>query len=95
MATVGTGAFTSDDSDLVVGDTNRARDVFVRDRLAQTTVRVSVGSHGEQAIGDGISGWSWRLEQRGWRYVLFDSWASNFVPGDGNGYSTCSCMIGW
>ena len=37
-------AFYSDATNLVPGDTNNARDVFVRDRQAGTTVRVSVDS---------------------------------------------------
>jgi hypothetical protein len=39
-------AFQSDASNLVAGDTNNAWDVFVRDRMAQLTRRVSVGSGG-------------------------------------------------
>ena len=42
-------AFTSDASNLVVGDTNVFRDVFVHDRTNRTTVRVSVDSTGAQA----------------------------------------------
>ena len=36
---------------LVVGDTNGAADVFVRDSVSGTTERISVGSGGEQATG--------------------------------------------
>jgi hypothetical protein len=39
-------AFDSDAPDLVPGDTNGERDVFVRDRLTGTTTRVSVSSTG-------------------------------------------------
>jgi Tol biopolymer transport system component len=42
-------AFTSDADNLVAGDTNFASDVFVRDRQAATTERVSVNSDEEQA----------------------------------------------
>ncbi len=42
-------AFYSDAFDLVHGDVNQARDVFVRDRGAQTTEIISVNSAGEQA----------------------------------------------
>src|SRR3954463_11514515 len=35
-------AFTSDASNLVPGDANRSRDVFVHDRLSGTTERISV-----------------------------------------------------
>jgi Tol biopolymer transport system component len=41
-------AFASYATDLVAGDTNGAYDVFVRDRQAGTTERVSVSSGGEQ-----------------------------------------------
>jgi Tol biopolymer transport system component len=46
-------AFSSNATDLVPGDTNGVFDVFVRDRVAGTTTRVSVSSGGAQA--DGIS----------------------------------------
>jgi hypothetical protein len=39
-------AIQSAASNLVAGDTNGADDVFVRDRVAQLTRRVSVGSGG-------------------------------------------------
>jgi Tol biopolymer transport system component len=45
-------AFSSSASNLVPNDTNGARDIFVRDRLLNTTTRVSVTSTGEQRIGD-------------------------------------------
>lgn len=41
-------AFTSRANNLVNGDTNGDLDVFVRDRQAGTTVRVSVASDGTQ-----------------------------------------------
>ena len=40
--------FHSDATNLVTGDTNGKNDVFVRDRTAQTTTRVSLGSSGTQ-----------------------------------------------
>ena len=42
-------AFDSDASNIVPGDTNSNRDIFVRDRLTNTTTRVSVDSAGNQA----------------------------------------------
>jgi hypothetical protein len=42
-------AFNSDASNLVPGDTNEVSDVFVRDRQARTTRRVSVRSNGAQS----------------------------------------------
>ncbi|MFN0009943.1 MAG: TolB family protein, partial [Planctomycetota bacterium] len=71
-------AFESFASDLVVGDTNGQRDIFVRDRIAGTTERVSVSSAGVQG-----NGWSFgaRISADG-RFVAFTSLAGNLVPGD-------------
>src|SRR5262245_45660151 len=44
-------AFSSTSSDLVPGDTNGKADIFVRDTLADTTIRVSVSSAGTQTNG--------------------------------------------
>ena len=41
-------AFSSAATNLVAGDTNDANDIFVRDRQANTTTRVSVGFDGSQ-----------------------------------------------
>src|SRR4051812_29373631 len=43
--------FASLASNLVAGDTNRAQDVFVRDRIIGTTIRVSLATAGTQANG--------------------------------------------
>jgi len=76
-------AFTSDAyaSNLVPGDTNDSCDVFLRDRLAGTTERVSVSSSGEQ--GDCGSGESGLAISADGRYVAFQSYANNLVPEDG------------
>ena len=73
-------AFESVASNLVAGDTNRADDVFVRDRLAGVTRRVSVGAGG-QANG---SSFSPAISANG-RSVAFGSSSSNLVRGDTNG----------
>ena len=73
-------AFGSLASNLVPGDTNGYGDIFVRDRRAGTTERVSVDSSGGQA--DHVSGWH-SISADG-RYVAFDSFANNLVPGDTN-----------
>ena len=44
-------AFESVASNLVPGDTNGTRDVFVRDRQTGTTQRVSIDSSGVQMVG--------------------------------------------
>ena len=74
-------AFISAATNLVPGDTNEALDVFVRDRLAGTTERVSVGPGGIQANEVSFS----PVISAGGRFVAFDSRATNLVPGDTNG----------
>ncbi len=76
-------AFRSTATNLVAGDTNAAADVFVRDLVANTTVRASVGVGGSQSNGaSGISGW---IDISGdGRYVAFCSLASNLVANDTN-----------
>lgn len=66
---------------LVAGDTNDASDVFLRDRLAGTTTRVSVSGSGRQGDGDSRQA---SISHDG-RSVTFESRASNLVRGDTNG----------
>jgi Tol biopolymer transport system component len=73
--------FASDADNLVPGDTNNARDVFIRDRYAYTTQRVSISTAGAQAGGDSDFP---RVSADG-RFVAFESDAANLVPGDTNG----------
>lgn len=47
-------AFNSEDSGLVVGDTNGTADVFLHDLQTQTTERVSIFSTGEQMQGNSL-----------------------------------------
>ena len=74
-------AFSARATDFVLGDTNGHYDVFVRDRVAVTTVRVSVDSSGLQ--GDSTS-WHPTICADG-STVEFESYASNLVPGDVEG----------
>jgi Ca2+-binding RTX toxin-like protein len=76
-------AFDSNSSYLVPGDTNNTKDIFVRDRLTNTTTRVSVDSAGNQGNSE-----SYRpsISADG-RFVAFDSNSSNLVPGDTNSES--------
>ncbi|MEG5034449.1 calcium-binding protein [Microcoleus sp. AT3-D2] len=67
-------------SNLVPGDTNNQPDIFVRDLLSNTTTRVSVDSAGNQ--GNSLSNNS-AISADG-RFVAFQSYASNLVPGDTN-----------
>jgi Tol biopolymer transport system component len=73
--------FGSVASNLVVGDTNGAYDVFVHDLQTGTTTRVSVDSAGTE--GNSKSGEGY-ISADG-RYVVFGSVASNLVVGDTNG----------
>jgi Tol biopolymer transport system component len=75
-------AFTSETTNIVSGDTNTVTDVFVRDRVANTTVRVSVATGGAQATG-GPSGFP--LISGDGRFIVFQSSATNLVAGDTNG----------
>lgn len=81
-------AFTSWASNLVPDDTNGATDVFVRDLVAGTTQRVSVGTGGAQPND---SSWTRQADfaaralSADGRYVVFDSFASNLVDADTNG----------
>jgi Tol biopolymer transport system component len=72
--------FVSSASNLVPGDTNRVRDVFVRDVAARATERASLGIGGVQANGPTLSA---SLSGDG-RLVAFSSDASILVAGDRN-----------
>ncbi len=74
-------AFESAAANLVSGDTNSAWDVFVHDRAAGTTERVSVTSAGTQ--GDGDARYA-SLSGNG-RMIVFQSAATNLVDDDVNG----------
>jgi Tol biopolymer transport system component len=82
-------AFASGATNLVAGDTNGLTDVFVRDRVAAMTERVSVSSSGAEANDESMGSTSFlgfdppSISADG-RYVAFDSFASNLVPGDTN-----------
>jgi Tol biopolymer transport system component len=76
-------AFASLASDLVAGDTNESWDVFVRDRTAGTTTRVSVSTAGEEGNGD-AGFYSVSLSADGLTSA-FDSYADNLVLLDTNG----------
>jgi cysteine-rich repeat protein len=74
-------AFESGATNIVSGDSNSRKDVFVHDRSAATTVRVSVATGGVQGNGDS-SGASLAASAP---LVAFESLATNLVAGDTNG----------
>lgn len=87
--------YWSDATNLVPGDTNERRDIFLRDRTAGTTERVSVSSAGAQADGDsqdpavrGYTASGPQITPNG-RWIAFYASATNLVPGDTN---TCPAV---
>jgi len=83
-------SFGSYSSNLVAGDTNGYGDIFVRDTCVgaptgctPSTTLVSVGIDGSQGNYDS---WIWWAPISGdGRFVVFNTWATNFVPwGSGN-----------
>ena len=73
--------FVSDATDLVANDMNGTTDIFVRDRTAGSTRRISISSGGVE--GDGAS-YSPHISADG-RFVVFESVATNLVANDLNG----------
>ena len=74
-------SYYSSATNLVPGDTNGVRDIFVYDRQTQQTTRMSVATGGGQANGESLDP---AISANG-RYVAFRSAATNLVPGDTNG----------
>ena len=70
-------AFQSTASNLVAGDTNNSRDIFVHDRQTGATERVSVSSSEAEAESGSVS-FSPSVSADG-RYVAFESSATNLV----------------
>jgi hypothetical protein len=75
--------FESDASNLVAGDSNGANDIFVKDLQSGAIQRVSTDAAGVQ--GNRLSSYNAQFSADG-RYVVFESYASNLVAGDSNGY---------
>ncbi len=73
-------SFFSNATNLVPGDTNGQRDVFVHDRATHTTSRVSVSTAGGQ--GNGEAGYA-QLSADG-TTVVFAGGSDNLVPADTN-----------
>jgi hypothetical protein len=73
-------AFLSDATNLVAGDTNHVRDVFVRDLIAGTTEIVSVASDGTPQNSDA----AYPAINADGSVVAFASFATNLVPDDTN-----------
>ena len=76
-------AFSSSAFNLIDNDNNGRSDIFVRDREAGTTSRVSESSSG--VAGNDTS--SYPAISRDGRYIAFWSHATNLVEGDTNGFA--------
>ena len=75
--------FSSEADNLVPGDTNGFRDIFVRDQLGGSNLLVSASTNG--GLADGIS--SEPAISSDGRFVVFTSAADNLVAGDTNNAS--------
>lgn len=78
--------FGSEATNLVTGDTNGGRDLFLYDTLADTLELISVATNGTPAGSSGFG----QVTADG-RYVVFQSCAPNLVGGDTNG--TCDIFV--
>ncbi len=83
--------FQSTATRLVDGNESTISDVFVRDRVNKTTIRVSIGLDG---FGLGTASNSGALSPDG-RYVGFQTAAGNVVTADGNGTSDAFVYDRW
>ncbi|MFT3954125.1 MAG: hypothetical protein QM722_06945 [Piscinibacter sp.] len=70
--------FESQATNLVAGDTNGVSDIFVKDLLTGAVTRVNTDAAGNQANASATRA---QISADG-RYVLFDSGATNLLPGD-------------
>lgn len=77
-------AFESFATNLVAGDLNGTRDIFVRDLVGMTTTRVSVASSGDESHDAGFFQNPPAISSDG-RFVAFESLAPDLVMSDLNG----------
>jgi uncharacterized repeat protein (TIGR01451 family) len=82
-------AFTSFAQNLVPEDANFRNDVFVRDRVARTTKRVSVGSSGEEGDLDSLAP---AIDADG-QVIAFSSGSTTFVPESGQGFFASDVFV--
>jgi hypothetical protein len=73
-------AFQSGASNLVPGDTNGMSDIFVKNTITGAIERIDVDVNGVQS---NHNGWSPQITPDG-RFVVYESGATNIVPGDTN-----------
>jgi hypothetical protein len=75
-------AFSSFAGNLVTGDTNSKKDIFVHDRQTHKTTRVSIDSSGQELNGNAYTP---SISANG-RYVAFRPDATDLIAGDTNGF---------
>lgn len=75
--------FYSDATNLVAGDTNAVGDIFLRDRNASTTTRLSVSTAGVEGNATAAGGGAYSISYDG-KFATFGSSATNLVAGDTN-----------
>jgi Tol biopolymer transport system component len=73
-------AFSTSARQLVVGDTNNQKDIFVHDIQTGATTRISLTPSGEEANGNSL----YPSISADGRYVAFLSYATNLFPNDVN-----------
>jgi len=73
-------SFASNSNNIVANDTNVVADIFRRDRVAGTTIRVSVTNQGIEANSERDSDWS-AISADG-RFVVFSSGSATLIAGD-------------
>jgi Tol biopolymer transport system component len=73
-------AYVSASPDIVTPDTNNANDVFLFDRNKGKTERISVSSEEQGVTGQS----SWPGVSKNGRWIVFESSATQLVPGDTN-----------
>ncbi|HEY6094691.1 MAG TPA: cadherin-like domain-containing protein [Gallionellaceae bacterium] len=77
-------AYTSVATNLVTGDTNGVRDIFVHDLQTGVTIRVDVATDGTEANGE-VPDLNRPAVSEDGRFIAFLSAATNLVAGDTNG----------
>jgi hypothetical protein len=81
-------------SNLVVNDTNGVADVFLRDRIFQTTTRINLTSTGQEAVADSLGRSVDNVVISGnGRLIVFSTWSPNMMPGDTNNVADVDASV--
>ncbi|TYL79806.1 tandem-95 repeat protein [Bradyrhizobium cytisi] len=77
-------AFQSDAENLVLGDTNKAPDIFIKNLETGAITRVSTGANGEQGTTTATAYYEYPVFSPDGTRIAFVSTDANLVPGVGN-----------